>query len=85
MFTSIIPKLIYRFSVIPIETPANVFVEIKLILIQMERQGTSNSQNDFENKELVGVLPLWGACPCLFLSRLLSGVRLLNFKGPHMA
>lgn len=60
VITSIISKWIYRFEVILIKILARFFfVEImKLILTQIEKQRTQNSQNDFENKAVTGILIL---------------------------
>ena len=50
----LLPKLIYRFSVIPIKTPDGVFVEILQksdLKIQTDRQWTQNCQNNLEEEQ----------------------------------
>ena len=50
---TIIPNSIYRFSVIPIKLPMEVFTELeqKNFTIHMETQKTPNSQGSLEKEE----------------------------------
>ena len=52
MKMTIVSKLIYKFSAIPIKIPAVCFVDYK---IHVELQGTSNKQSDLEKEQRWGM------------------------------